>query len=98
MKTLARISALVLALGLAGTAFAGPVNINTADARTLARELDGVGDSKAAAIIAYREKHGPFQSVDDLKKVQGIGEATLERNRDKLTVESVKPAALPSRK
>lgn len=62
------------------------VNINTADADTLVRELRGVGPAKAQAIIEYREAHGPFTSVDDLLEVKGIGTATLEKNRAKLGV------------
>lgn len=62
------------------------VNINTADAATLQRELNGIGAAKAQAIIEYREANGPFTSVDDLLEVKGIGAATLEKNRDKLGV------------
>lgn len=62
------------------------VNINNADAATLQRELNGVGKVKAEAIVAYREEHGPFASVDELLEVKGIGAATLEKNRDKLSV------------
>jgi competence protein ComEA len=76
------IVAALLAFALAWPAFAStPVNVNMADAATLAHSLDGVGPSKAAAIVAYREAHGPFKSVDDLSQVKGIGPATLERNR-----------------
>jgi competence protein ComEA len=76
------IAAALLAFALAWPAFAStPVNVNTADAATLSHSLDGVGPSKAAAIVAYREAHGPFKSVDDLGQVKGIGPATLERNR-----------------
>ncbi|HZX16642.1 MAG TPA: helix-hairpin-helix domain-containing protein [Pseudomonas sp.] len=63
----------------------GKVNLNTADAATLQRELLGVGEVKAQAIVAYRDEHGDFASVDELLEVKGIGEATLERNRDKLS-------------
>jgi competence protein ComEA len=62
------------------------VNLNTADAETLQRELAGIGATKAQAIVAYREEHGNFASVDELLEVKGIGEATLEKNRDKLSV------------
>ena len=78
---------IALALGIAGAAFAGPVNINTADAPTLAKELDGVGLAKAKAIVEYREKNGLFRSADDLKKVIGIGPATVERNRARIVVD-----------
>jgi len=61
--------------------FAGPVNVNTADAETIARELQGVGPSRARAIVDYRESNGPFEAVDDLLKVKGIGPKVLEENR-----------------
>lgn len=62
------------------------VNINTADAETLALALDGVGMAKAHDIISYREQNGEFKTVDDLQKVRGIGKATLERNRSRILV------------
>lgn len=65
---------------------AATVNLNAADVQTLTRELKGIGETKAKAIIAYREAHGPFTSVDDLLEVKGIGAATLEKNRAKLSV------------
>ena len=68
-------------------AFAGPVNINTADAETISRELDGVGLTKAQAIVEYREKHGPFKSADDLSLVKGIGERTVDLNRANIKVD-----------
>ncbi len=68
-------------LALSGMAIAGPVNVNTADAETISAELKGIGLAKARAIVEYREKHGPFQSVEDLALVSGIGDRTLERNR-----------------
>ncbi|WP_137888125.1 helix-hairpin-helix domain-containing protein [Pseudomonas sp. 2FE] len=62
------------------------VNLNTADAATLERELIGIGEVKAKAIIDHRETNGPFASVDELLEVKGIGAATLEKNRDKLSL------------
>lgn len=62
------------------------INLNTADAETLQRELLGIGEVKAQAIVAYRDEHGDFASVDELLEVKGIGEATLEKNRDKLII------------
>jgi competence protein ComEA len=76
----ALVQALVAALLPVG-AWAGPVNVNTADAATLARELDGIGPAKAQAIVDYRGKNGPFRAAEDLLKVQGIGERVLEQNR-----------------
>ncbi|MFT8231597.1 ComEA family DNA-binding protein [Pseudomonas guariconensis] len=62
------------------------IDLNTADAPTLQRELNGIGRAKAEAIVAYREANGPFASVDELLEIKGIGNALLERNRDKLVV------------
>lgn len=63
------------------------LNLNTADALTLQKELNGIGKAKAEAIVAYREAHGAFASVDELLEIKGIGNALMERNRDKLAVE-----------
>lgn len=63
------------------------LNLNTADALTLQKELNGIGKAKAEAIVAYREAHGPFASVDELLEIKGIGNALLDRNRSKLIVE-----------
>ena len=60
---------------------AGPVNVNTADAATISAELQGVGMSKAQAIVEYRNSHGPFKSYEDLTLVKGIGVRTVEINR-----------------
>ena len=57
------------------------VDINKADAVTIAKELKGVGPAKAKAIVEYRTKNGSFKSVDDLLKVKGIGEHLLQQNR-----------------
>lgn len=65
---------------------ADPVDINTADVSILAGAIDGVGEKKAATIIAYRDTHGPFNSVDELSKVKGIGAVTVDRNRHNLMV------------
>jgi competence protein ComEA len=67
-------------------AFAEPININTADATTLAAGLNGIGQTKAEAIVAYRTKHGRFITVDDLVEVNGIGEKTVEKNRANMSV------------
>jgi competence protein ComEA len=67
-------------------AWSGPVNVNTADAGTLARELDGIGPAKAQAIVDYRQKNGVFKTPEDLLKVPGIGERVLEQNRGNIRV------------
>ena len=63
----------------------GPVNLNTATADDL-DSLPGVGPSTAAAILAHREQHGPFTTVDELAEVRGIGPAKLEALRGLVTV------------
>lgn len=79
----------VLAQEMAQAAQAAPstVNINTADAETLAGTLSGIGLSRAQEIIRYRESYGPFKSVDELADVKGIGPATLDKNRAVITLE-----------
>lgn len=62
-------------------AFAVPVNINTADAKTIADSLSGIGLKKAEAIIDYRTKKGVFKAVTDLTQVSGIGDKTVEKNK-----------------
>ncbi len=87
MNRLIRNLALALCLTLAGPLLAAaPVDINRADAATLASSLNGVGEARARAIVAYREQHGPFRRVEELKQVRGIGDHVLQVNRDRLTV------------
>ncbi len=59
-------------------AFAAPVNINKANAKTLAESLKGIGIKKAEAIVRYRSKHGSFKTLDDLRNVKGIGEKIIK--------------------
>ena len=73
----------LLAAGAAGAA--ERINLNTADAATLADGLVGIGATKAEAIVAHRREHGPFKTVDDLLLVRGIGSSTLDKNRDRVT-------------
>jgi competence protein ComEA len=81
MKKTLMAAALMLSATFAFNAFATPVNINTANAKTIAAALKDVGPAKAKAIVKYRETHGPFESVKDLDKVKGIGEKTIEENK-----------------
>lgn len=85
-------SGLALAALLPGAAWSGPVDINTADAPTLARELKGIGPARAQAIVAYRTEHGPFKSVDDLRLVKNLPQKIIDANRDLLRMDG-KPAA-----
>jgi competence protein ComEA len=76
--------AAVLLCPLAG--WAGPVDLNSADAETLAKELDGIGLARAKAIVEYRERNGRFRSADEVLNVKGIGPQVLEKNRENLQV------------
>ncbi|HID64485.1 MAG TPA: competence protein ComEA [Anaerolineae bacterium] len=64
----------------------GKVNINTATAEELGT-LPGIGPTKAQSIIDYRTANGPFQSIEDIKNVRGIGDATFEKLKDKISVQ-----------
>jgi len=85
MKTCQQILVL-LAASLPLLAFAGPVNVNTADAETISAELKGIGLKKAKAIVEYRSKHGPFKSADDLSLVKGIGDRTIKAIRTDILI------------
>jgi competence protein ComEA len=61
------------------------ININEADADSLT-SLKGIGKDRALSIIEYREKNGPFQKVEDIMKVKGIGKKIFEQNKDFLTI------------
>ena len=61
------------------------ININQADAKTLT-DLKGIGKDRAVKIIEYRETNGPFQKIEDIMKVKGIGKKIFEQNKDVLTV------------
>lgn len=62
------------------------VNINKADADTLAQVLVGIGKSKAEAIVAYRDKNGSFENIDQLVEVKGIGQSTVEKNKALISI------------
>lgn len=65
------------------------VDINQDSAEKLSDLLIGVGPQKAAAIVQYREANGPFQSIDELINVPGIGTATLEKNREAIQISNI---------
>jgi competence protein ComEA len=85
----------LLALGVvlfASIAIADPVNINTANAETLASELTGIGPALAAEIVRDREQNGRYESADALTRVKGVGARIVEMNRANIRV-SDQPAA-----
>ena len=63
---------------------AGPVDINTASAEEIAKNLEGIGLRKAKEIVKYRTANGPFKAKKDLAKVQGIGLKTVEKNMNNI--------------
>jgi competence protein ComEA len=71
---------------------AAPVNINSADAKTIADSLNGIGIKKAQAIVDYRTKNGDFKSIDDLLQVTGIGAKTIEKNKADVLISEPAPA------
>ena len=70
-----------------GPVWAEPVDINRADAETIAASLKGVGPAKAEAIVAYRDANGPFKDADELTLVKGIGPSTVDQNRADILLE-----------
>ena len=86
MKVFTRLLAGLVLSTLSFALFAA-VNINTADAETIQKELKGVGMQKAEAIVAYRQTNGNFKSADELTNVKGIGIKTVDKNRDNIMLE-----------
>lgn len=90
MKNVIRLFAVSLFLLFSSVVLAEVVNINTADAQSMAKNIQGVGLKRAQEIIKFREEHGPFKSVDELTQVKGIGLKLVEKNRDNLRVSDKK--------
>jgi len=86
-----------LAALLISTAAAAALNLNTATKDELVA-LPGIGPAKAQAIVDYRNQHGPFRSVDELRKVKGIGEKLFTQLKGEISVGAAKPAAAPAQK
>ena len=66
--------------------WAAPIDINTADAAAIAQAMVGIGDKKAADIVAYRKANGPFKSIEELANVKGVGQKMIENNRENIFV------------
>ncbi|HVP21864.1 MAG TPA: helix-hairpin-helix domain-containing protein [Anaerolineaceae bacterium] len=65
-----------------------PIDINSADA-TLLDQLPGIGSTKAAAIVAYRQEHGPFKRIEDIQNVPGIGSGLFATMKDLITIDQM---------
>ncbi len=85
MKTFTTMAALA-AFVVSSIAAAAPVNINTASASQIAEALNGIGLSKAQAIVDYREAYGLFSRADEIVFVRGIGDSTYENNKQDILV------------
>lgn len=85
MKVSAALAGIFL-LFLSGLAWAGSIDLNSADAEMIADGMVGVGPKKAVEIVRYREANGPFQRLDELTQVKGIGPQTVEQNRGRVVV------------
>ena len=78
---------LLASLMLPVLAWAGPVNVNTADAEAISNELIGIGLTKAQAIVDFRAKNGAFESAEELLKVKGIGPRVLAANTGNILIQ-----------
>lgn len=79
------------------TAFAADrLDINRASATEIAATMNGIGQVKAEAIVAYRNANGPFKSVDQLAEVKGVGLKTVEKNREVIEVGGARQPAKPA--
>jgi competence protein ComEA len=85
MKTITSIAALA-ALIVSSISMAAPVNINSASAEEISQALNGIGHTKAQAIVEYRETNGLFNQADEIVYVQGIGDSTYQKNMDDILV------------
>ncbi|HUH37551.1 MAG TPA: ComEA family DNA-binding protein [Spongiibacteraceae bacterium] len=87
LRSIFLMSAMALAVPAwsADSADLPPININVASAEQLSDGLKGIGPSRAAAIVEYRETHGKFTRVEDLMLVKGIGQRVLDDNRERLS-------------
>ena len=96
MKMLLQSLLTLILVAFSAITFAQAVDINTATAEQLDKELKGIGPKKAADIVKYREANGPFQSVDDLAKVPGIKGKTMDKIKPMVTVGGAEPLAAPA--
>ena len=88
MNSIKQCLAIAVLSGLGSVAMCGPVDINTADASTLAAELMGVGPALAQAIVEDRENNGRFDTPEALARVRGIGPRVIEQNKENILVDA----------
>ncbi|MGA8262230.1 MAG: helix-hairpin-helix domain-containing protein [Arenicellales bacterium] len=88
MKTKMLLGSCIAGMLLACQCLASPVNINKADAATLAKSLSGVGAVTSKEIVAYRKKNGAFKKPEDLMNVNGIGQKTFDANKKDIRVKN----------
>jgi len=81
---------IVILAALSFNVYAVPVNINKANAETIAESLNGIGLKKAQAIVLYRKENGAFKAANDLTNVKGIGEKTVNKNKADIYFSKVK--------
>ena len=95
LKSFLLAAVLLPAIAFANTEFKGTetVNINRADAATLAAYLKGVGANKAKDIVRYRNANGKFKSIEDIKNVPGVGDETFKDNKRKMSTSRGKSVA-----
>ena len=86
ITTMAAAAALVVSSVTSSIVMAAPVNINTASAAEIAEALNGIGLSKAQAIVDYRQAYGLFGAADEIVFVRGIGDSTFENNKGDILV------------
>ena len=86
ITTIAALAALVVSSVTSTIGMAAPVNINTASAAEIAEALNGIGLSKAQAIVDYRQTYGLFSAADEIVFVRGIGDSTFENNKGDILV------------
>ena len=78
----------VLGAGFIAPALAGEkININTADVMAIAHSLKGIGESKARAIVAYREQYGPYKTLSEITDVKGVSAGILAKNEGRIVLE-----------
>lgn len=85
-RTMALVLAVVFAFGSVGfAAESAKIDLNKATVAELTT-LDRIGEAVAQRIVEYREQNGPFATIEDLKKVKGVGDKIFEANKDRITV------------